>query len=99
MRNSITCWKILLYKTYDDKLYMDDFERMIRFGMLRKNRTELLVLDACQTSKGNDQRILMHQSNIFNTLGRILIAFPSPFFISTTDFYHKKKIAISMQLE
>ena len=45
-------------QTYDDKLYMDDLERMIRFGMLRKNRTELLVLDACQTSKGNDQSSL-----------------------------------------
>jgi len=45
-------------QTFDDKLYMNDLEKMIRFGMFRKNRTELLILDACQTSKGNDQSSL-----------------------------------------
>lgn len=44
--------------TYDDKLTMDDLERLISPSQFRRERVELLTLSACQTAAGDDRAAL-----------------------------------------
>jgi CHAT domain-containing protein len=44
--------------TYDDKLRLDDLERLIRPSQFRGKPVELLVLSACQTAAGDDRAAL-----------------------------------------
>jgi CHAT domain-containing protein len=44
--------------TWDMKLSMNDLERLVRIGSLRKKPVELLTLSACQSAAGNDRAAL-----------------------------------------
>jgi CHAT domain-containing protein len=44
--------------TYNDKLKMDDFEQLARWGIFRDRPVELLTLSACEGAMGNERAAL-----------------------------------------
>jgi CHAT domain-containing protein len=50
--------------TYDDKMRLDDIERLIRPYQLRDQPVELLTLSACQSAKGDNERAALGLAGI-----------------------------------
>jgi CHAT domain-containing protein/tetratricopeptide (TPR) repeat protein len=50
--------------TYDDKMKLDDIERLIRPYQLRDQPVELLTLSACQSAKGDNERAALGLAGI-----------------------------------
>lgn len=44
--------------TYDDRIKLDELDRILRIGQFRDSSVELLVLSACETAQGDERAAL-----------------------------------------